>query len=54
MKPLNIIINNESVFEFNREITLDDKKLSFLDKMDSDMEKGIKIHGELIINPDSQ
>ena len=54
MKPLNIFINNESIFEFNREITLDDGKLAFLDKMDSDMEKGIKIHGELITNPDSQ
>ena len=54
MKKLIVFVNNESVFEYDREITFDENQLVFLDKMDSDMENGIKIQGKLVTNPDSQ
>jgi len=54
MNKLAVFINNEIVFEFYRELTFADQQLAFLDKMDSDMDNGIKIHGELLANPDSQ
>ena len=54
MNKLAVFINNENVFEFYRELTFADQQLSFLDKMDSDMDNGIKIQGELLTNPDSQ
>jgi len=54
MNKLAVFINNEIVFEFDRQLTFEDQQLAFLDKMDSDMDDGIKIHGELLTNPDSQ
>jgi len=54
MNKLAVLINNEVVFEYDREISFADEQLSFLDKMDSDMDNGIKTHGELLANPDSQ
>lgn len=54
MNKLAVFINNEIVFEFDRDISFEDQQLAFLDRMDSDMEKGIKIKGELLVNPDSQ
>lgn len=54
MNKLSVLINNEVVFDYDNESTFDDQQLTFLDSMDSDMDKGIKIHGELLANPDSQ
>lgn len=54
MNKLAVLINNEIVFEFDRELSFADQQLAFLDKMDSDMDSGIKIHGELLVKPDSQ
>ena len=54
MNKLAVLINNEIVFEFDRDLTVEEQQLAFLDKMDSDMDSGIKIHGELLANPDSQ
>lgn len=54
MKKLTVHINNENVYEFDREITLIDEQLAFLEKMDSDMDKGIKVNGELLASPDKQ
>jgi hypothetical protein len=54
MKKLTVFINNENVHEFDREISLIDEQLAFLEKMDSDMDKGIKVNGELLANPDKQ
>lgn len=54
MKKLTVFVNNESVFEYDSEITFDENQLAFLDKMDSDMENGIKIRGQLVTSPDSQ
>ena len=54
MKKLTLFINEEVVYEYNREITFEQQQLEFLDKMDKDMEKGIKIRGEFTIHPDLQ
>ena len=54
MNKLVIFINNEIVFEFDRVVTLEAEQSSFLDKMDRDLDKGIKIRGDLLQNPDKQ
>jgi hypothetical protein len=54
MVKLAVFINNEIVFEYDRNLTLEDQQLDFLDRMDAAMERGIKIKGELLVNPDSQ
>lgn len=48
---LTLYINDEIAFEHNREITLEENQLVFLDGMDADMDTGIKIRGELIKQP---
>lgn len=54
MNKLAIFVNNENVFEFNSGLTFEDQQLAFLDKMDTDMDSGIKIQRELLVNPDNQ
>ena len=53
-KLLTVFINDQSVFAYDRETRLEDSQLQFLDKMDSDMARGIKIKGELIDKPDHE
>lgn len=52
MNKLTIFVNQQVVFEYDRDTALDDRQLEFLDKMDGDMTRGIKISGELIPKPD--
>ena len=54
MNKLSVLINNELVFEFDRNITFDEHKLAFLNRMDNDMDKGIKVRGELQLDPGSE
>ena len=54
MKKITIFVNNEAVYDFDREMPIEDEQLVFLDRMDSDMDKGIKIKGELVNKPDSE
>lgn len=54
MNALAIMVNNELVFEFDKEMTFKDQQLAFLDRMDKDMDSGIKIQGELLPKPDKQ
>lgn len=54
METLTVYANDEIAYEYNKEIIIDEQKLAFFDKMDSDMDRGIKIQGELITNPDSK
>jgi len=54
MKILSIFINDQVVYEYDRDTVIEKEKLEFLDKMDADMEKGITIQGELISSPDQQ
>lgn len=51
---LTVFVNDESVFEYNISIELDDQQLVFLDKMDSDMSRGIKNRGERIAVPSEE
>lgn len=53
-KYLTIFINDQSIFEYDCEKSIDDKQRAFLEKMDSDMGRGIKIHGALIAEPDNE
>jgi len=54
MKKVILFVNDEAVFDFDKEMTLDENQLSFLGRMDSDMDKGIKIQGELITEPNTE
>ena len=54
MNNLTIFVNDQAAFECDREIAIDEDRLAFLDKMDSDMSRGIKIQGELIQTPDAE
>lgn len=54
MKKLTIFINDQPAHECDREIYLDDEQLKFLDQMDADMDRGVKIQGELFANPDEK
>lgn len=52
MKKLTVFINDQVAYECDREIDLEPEQLKFLDKMDNDMDRGVKIQGELIASPD--
>lgn len=54
MKKLTLLINGEVAHECDREPDLTPDQLRFLDKMDTDMDRGLKIHGELIASPDQK
>lgn len=54
MKKLTIFVNEQAVYDYDRGNSIGEQQLAFLDKMDSDMKKGIKVKGELIAQPDSQ
>ena len=53
MKTISLYFNDQLVFDYEKE-SLEEQQLSFLDKMDNDMDRGIKIKGELISKPDSK
>lgn len=53
-KYLTVLINDQAVFEYDRENYLEDRQLEFLDKMDKDMDLGIKMSGELFEDPDAE
>ncbi len=52
MSKIILLVNDQIAFDFVKDESLDEEQLNFLDKMDSDMSKGIKINGELFKNPD--
>jgi hypothetical protein len=54
MKLLTIFANDNIVYEHDRDKVLDERQIAFLDKMDGDMDRGIKIQGELITHPDTK
>ena len=54
MSFLNININDQLAFEYDRSSVLDDKQLAFIEQMDRDMDRGIRMYGELITQPDSK
>lgn len=54
MKTLSIFINDQVVYEYDKDTLIEKKKVEFLDNMDADMERGITIQGERITSPDAQ
>jgi len=49
---LSIYINDENVFEYDKNTRHPGKQRQFLDGMDLDMDEGIEINGEKIDSPD--
>jgi len=54
MNTLNLFVNDQPTFEYDRSTELDEGKLAFLDRMDKDMDRGFKIYGEMIAAPDTK
>ncbi|WP_455198501.1 hypothetical protein [Kaarinaea lacus] len=54
MKKLTLFVNEQVAYECDREMDLTPDQLRFLDKMDTDMDRGVKIQGELISSPDQK
>ena len=52
MNKIKLFVNGQVAFDFDKDMVLDESHLTFIDKMDSDMKKGIKINGELFSSPD--
>ncbi len=50
MSKIILLVNDQVAFSFVKDESLDKEQFNFLDKMDSDMSKGIKINGELFRN----
>lgn len=54
MNKILLLVNGQVAFDFDKEISLEESERGFLDKMDGDMDKGVKINGQLIEEPDIQ
>ncbi len=54
MNALKIVINEKPVHEYDKDDVLSAQQLEFLDGMDRSMDRGLKINGELISEPDSR
>ncbi len=54
MNKLSVLINDQLAFEYDRSTELDEKQQAFLDRMDCDMDRGLKIHGEPVSEPDGK
>ena len=54
MKKLTIFINDQVAYECDREMNLEPEQLKFLDKMDNDMDRGVKIQGKQFSRPDDK
>jgi hypothetical protein len=52
VNSLTISWDNVEVFSIDREISLGDEKRAFIERMDRDMDGGIRINGELISTAD--
>lgn len=52
-EKLVIVLNGQSVVEYDRNKRLPGHQRQFLDKMDSDMEQGIELMNEKIVQPDN-
>ena len=50
-KKIVLFVNGMAAFDFDKELTLEESQLSVLDKMDSDMDNGIKINGQSYSHP---
>lgn len=49
-----VLLNGEALFEYDRSIQLPQKQQEYLDRMDQQMDAGIQLGNETIVNPDQQ
>ena len=49
-----VLLNGEALFEYDRSKKLPEKQLQYLDRMDQQMDAGIQLGNENIVNPDQQ
>lgn len=49
-----VLLNGEALFEYDRTIQLPEKQMQYLDRMDQQMDAGIHLGNETIVNPDQQ
>ena len=54
MNLLSVFINDQPAFEYDCSTVLAEEQLEFLDRMDADMDRGFRIHGEMILGPDAK
>ncbi|MDH5361287.1 MAG: hypothetical protein OEX03_12015 [Gammaproteobacteria bacterium] len=52
-RPLVLIVNQKTVFEYDRNQRLPGKQREFLDFMDEDMARGIEVEGSFVAEPDA-
>lgn len=53
-EPLTIYVNDQPVYDHDRDTVLDDRQEAFLDRMDLDMNRGVKMNGVLHEHPDAR
>ena len=49
---LRVMVNGDTVLEYNCDNRLPGHQRRFLDKMDADMDRGISLAGESVVDPD--
>ncbi len=49
-----VLVNGEALFEYDRSVPLAEKHRQYLEKMDQQMDGGIKLGNEQVDNPDQQ
>ena len=49
-----VLLNGEALFEYDRNKQLPEKQLEYLDRMDQQMDAGIKLGDEMIVNPNQE
>jgi len=54
MTSLTLYVNDKEAYQYNVEQEPDEQQQAFLDKMDTDMARGIRVYGELFTQPDAE
>ncbi len=54
MSILAVVVNDQLMLEYNREIELDEHKQKYLDSLDAKFDQGIELEGEFLANPTLQ
>lgn len=54
MSMLAVVVNEQLMLEYHRDIPLDENKQKYLTSLDSKFEKGIELEGEQVNNPTLQ
>ncbi len=54
MSMLAVVVNDQLMLEYNRDIPLDDNKLNYINSLDKKFDQGIELEGEKLSNPNVQ